>query len=143
MFFSIMDGEREVSVVESKVRLEIENHLNQRITVERSVTGDTTERQLIRGLLGPALSEPGEYQRRDFYVRTGGAFQAESGFHRYLAEFIGYRLQSRRPDRGVDPALPRGACFLLAVVESLFSWRGKARSSISRIPDGNEAQVHP
>ncbi|MFO0946455.1 MAG: ATP-binding protein [Planctomycetota bacterium] len=59
MVRSIMNEDQEVSVVESKVRLEIENQNNQRITVERSITGETIDRQLIRGLLGPALSTQG------------------------------------------------------------------------------------
>lgn len=69
MSSKIMHEGKEINVVESKIRLEIENRDKKRITVERFVTGDNRKRQLIRGVLGPALTQPkGVYGRKDFYV---------------------------------------------------------------------------
>lgn len=90
---SIMEGEKEFPVVESRVRLEIENRKQEIITVQRLVTGKNLDRQLVRCSMGPALSDStSQYPFRDFYVRTQFAAQDESGFHRFLAEYLGYDL---------------------------------------------------
>jgi hypothetical protein len=94
---SILEGpkenQKEYPVVESRVRLEVENHKKEIITAQRTVTGTNLERQLIRCSMGPAITNPDTpYQIRDFYVRTQFAAQEESGFHRFLAEYLGYEL---------------------------------------------------
>jgi AAA domain len=67
-------NEKEINVIESRVRLEVENHRKEFLTVDRLVTGLPQHRQLIRGVLGPALTAPtATYPRKDFYVRTSGA----------------------------------------------------------------------
>src|SRR4051794_39760845 len=47
---------KEVNVIESHIRLEVENHRKEFLTVDRLVTGTPQDRQLIRGMLGPALT---------------------------------------------------------------------------------------
>ncbi len=90
---SILEGEDEYPVVESRVRLEIENSQGKILTVQRRVTGSTAERQLLRCTSGPAITLPNaEFPVRDFYVRIKGAARDLAGFHRFLADFIGYEL---------------------------------------------------
>jgi hypothetical protein len=128
----------EYAVIESRVRLEIENGRNEALTVERLVTGTNQARQLIRSISGPALSSPrDDYLRRDFYVRTGGAAQGESGFHRYLAAFIGYELP-KVPGAEKEPVPLYLEClFPYFFVDQLTGWRDiKSRMpSYLRIPE--------
>lgn len=95
MIRSIMEGDKEHPVVESRVRLEIENHEKKILTVQRRVVGTTLERQLVRCSLGPAITEPDAvFPVQDYYVRFKGATQEEGGFHRFLADYLGYDLPS-------------------------------------------------
>jgi hypothetical protein len=90
---SIMEHDKEFPVVESRVRLEVENREKKILTVQRRVTGTTLERQLIRCTLGPSITEPSAaFPVRDYYVRFKGSAQEEAGFHRFLAEYLGYDL---------------------------------------------------
>jgi AAA domain-containing protein len=132
------DGD-EIGVVESFVRLEIENHSGERIAIQRHVeSSENVSRQLIRGVMGPALTEPGgKYKRRDFYVRTGGAAQEESGFHRFLAEFVGLDLpQIPTADNETVP-LYLECLFPFFFVDQMSGWRDiKARMpTYLRIPE--------
>jgi AAA domain len=129
----------EIEVVESFVRLEIENHDGERIAIQRHVEGgENISRQLIRGMMGPALSKPdGKYKRRDFYVRTGGAAQEQSGFHRFLAEFVGLDLpQIPTADNETVP-LYLECLFPFFFVDQMSGWRDiKARMpTYLRIPE--------
>jgi hypothetical protein len=93
MIRSIMEGDKEHPVIESRVRLEVENHEKKVLTVQRRVTGTTMERQLVRCTFGPAITEPNAaFPVVDYYVRSKGAAQEEAGFHRFLAGFLGYDL---------------------------------------------------
>jgi hypothetical protein len=93
MIRSIMEGDKEYPVVESRVRLEVENYDKKILTVQRRVTGTTLERQLIRCSLGPAITEPDTaFPVQDYYVRFKGAAQEEAGFHRFMTEYLGYKL---------------------------------------------------
>lgn len=138
MLRRVMDGDRERIVTESRVWLEIENHRKESLTVDRLVTGTTQQRQLIRGTLGPALTAPSDtYPRRDFYVRTAGGMQAESGFHRYLATFLGYDLPNV-PGAEKEPVPLYLEClFPYFFVDQLTGWRDiKSRMpSYLRIPE--------
>jgi hypothetical protein len=138
MWRRLTHDNEEVAVIESRVRLEVENHRKEFLTVERLVTGRPQDRQLIRGVLGPALTAPAEtYQRKDFYVRTGGAMQGESGFHRYLAEFVGYDLP-KVPGAEKEPVPLYLEClFPYFFVDQITGWRDiKSRMpSYLRIPE--------
>jgi hypothetical protein len=134
----VMHEGREHVVIESRVRLEVENRRKEFLTVERLVTGTNQARQLIRATMGRALSLPkDDYPRRDFYVRTGGAAQGESGFHRYLASFLGYTLPNV-PGAEKEPVPLYLEClFPYFFVDQLTGWRDiKSRMpSYLRIPE--------
>lgn len=127
----VMTGTSEIPVVESFVRMEIENSKGERITVQRQVESSNPKdsRQLVRVLLGPYMTKPdGQYERRDFYVRTGRAATDPSGFHRFLAEFIGYILpQIPAADNETVP-LYLECLFPFFFVDQMTGWRDiKAR----------------
>lgn len=132
-----VDG-RELPVTEGRVRLEIENGEGRTITVQRSTTGTTLERQLVRVVAGPDLSVPStEYDTRDFYVRVSGAVQGESGFHRYLAEFMAYQLPDVPSTAGTAIPLYLECLFPYFFVDQLTGWRDiKARMpTYLRVPE--------
>lgn len=127
----IVTGAGEIPVVESFVRMEIENSKGERITIQRQVESSNPKesRQLVRAILGPYMTNrDGQYERRDFYVRTGGTATDPSGFHRFLAEFIGYTLpQIPAADNETVP-LYLECLFPYFFVDQMTGWRDiKAR----------------
>jgi hypothetical protein len=128
-------GER-IDVIASQVRLECQNFEGRYLTVQRAVTGES--KQLIRAEFGPAISRPDEPRdRRDFYVRTSGAATAESGFHTYLANFIGYVLPEVPGNDQSRVPLYLECLFPFFFVDQISGWRDvKARMpTYLRIPE--------
>ncbi len=129
---------KKFAVVAATVRLEIENQAGQRFTATRRVTGTNKDRQLIRGVLGPDLTEPAAaYERKDFYVRVQGGAQNQAGFHRFLAEFAGLTLP-RVPGVEADAVPLYLEClFPFFFVDQLTGWRDiKSRMpTYLRIPE--------
>lgn len=81
-------------VLESDIYLEIESpRRGQIIVVHRTVRG-SRDKNLISVTLGPALSEgaPASYPSKDYFVSRSGAASRELGFHRFLADFLGWDL---------------------------------------------------
>lgn len=78
-------------VTESDIYLEIENSTNDRVTIQRTVKGER-DWHLVTLYKGPALTTPGEYSANDFYVSRPGGATREAGFHRELANFLGWNL---------------------------------------------------
>lgn len=128
-------GER-IDVIASQVRLECQNDEGRYLTVQRAVTGES--KQLIRAEFGPAISRPDEPRdRRDFYVRTSGAATAESGFHTFLANFIGYTLPEVPGNDQSRVPLYLECLFPFFFVDQISGWRDvKARMpTYLRIPE--------
>ena len=120
----IQVGDFEVPVLESTVRLELENHDGEVFTATRKVTGTNKERQLIRGVFGADISLPDSaYQRKDFYVRTQGAAQSGSGFHRFLAEFAGVDVPRVPGVESISVPLYLECLFPFFFVDQLTGWR--------------------
>lgn len=133
----MIDG-KEVSVVGSQVRLQIENHEKKSLTLQRAIVGPNIDRHLIRCVMGPDLSAPSaDYDRRDFYVRLAGSAQNKSGFHRYLAEFMGYDLPRVPGIETESLPLYLECLFPFFFVDQLSGWRDiKSRMpTYLRIPE--------
>jgi len=110
------------NVLQSSVWIEIENNRGVVITVKRNVVSDV-DGKLISVLFGPALSTPnGHYTQRDFFVLDPGAAQREAGFHRFLAEFIGWQLPRVRRYDGSETQLYVETIFPLLYVEQKAGW---------------------
>jgi hypothetical protein len=109
-------------VLESSVWLELENDRGSIITVKRGVVS-TTDRRLVSVFRGPLLSEPtGHYRQQDDFVSDPGAAQREAGFHRMLADFIGWQLPPVRRYDGTETKLYLEAIFPLLFVEQKAGW---------------------
>jgi hypothetical protein len=114
-----------VAVRRSFVMLEIENGRGERWTMQRIAKDPEADHRLIRTWEGPAISRPAEAAtQRDYYVRLSGAAQNEAGFHRRLAEFLGWSLPVIRVEDGKERQLYLEMIFPLAYVEQKRGWSG-------------------
>ncbi len=143
MLESLLDGPQHVSVVESFVRLEIENDQGEFLTAKRFVSRNididaSRVRQLVQVVEGGAITHPtGTFPARDYFVRIPSAAQSESGFHHRLAAFVGYQLPNvPGTDQGQVP-LYLETLFPFFFVDQLSGWRDlKARMPTHlRIPE--------
>jgi hypothetical protein len=92
-------------VLESSVSVELENALGDIITVRRGVKS-AQDRRLVTVSKGPTLTEPAaRYETRDYFVLDPGVAQREAGFHRMLADFIGWQLPAVRRFDGSETRL--------------------------------------
>lgn len=109
-------------VLESSVSVELENAEGRVITVRRPFksAGDS---RLLTVFQGPQLTMPaGQFEQRDYFVHDPGAAQREAGFHRFLAEFIGWQLPRARRFDGNETTLYLETIFPLLYVEQKAGW---------------------
>jgi hypothetical protein len=116
------DGRVEHAVLESSVSVELQNSAGKVITVRRGIKS-SRDKRLVTVFQGPALTNPtGQYEQRDFFVLDPGAAQREAGFHRFLAEFMGWQLPRVRRFDGGETSLYLEAIFPLLYVEQKAGW---------------------
>jgi hypothetical protein len=109
-------------ILQSYVAAEIENAVGKRMTVRRNVVAEG-DRRLVSMSGGPELTQgPGDYIRRDYFVLDAGAAQREAGFHRLLAEFMGWQLPVVKRYDGGDCLLYVETLFPLFFVEQKVGW---------------------
>lgn len=109
-------------VLESSVSVELENALGEIITVRRGIKS-AQDRRLVTVSNGPTLTEPtGRYETRDYFVLDPGLAQREAGFHRMLADFIGWQLPVVRRFDGSETRLYLETIFPLLYVEQKAGW---------------------
>jgi hypothetical protein len=118
-----VEGES-LPVITSAVVLEIENGDGESISIERSVKNSVVSQQLVQVAFGPALTSPGAYLRRDYFVRRSGAAQREAGFHRFLAEWVGWQLPVVTRMDGSEGPLYLECLFPYFYVEQKHGWSG-------------------
>lgn len=91
------EPERAAVVRSSWCAVELEN-ANGIITVQRAVKNSRVQPNLVRVWRGPAITEDAtDFQHKEYFVRESGAARNPRGFHRFLAEYLGWRL----------PAIPK------------------------------------
>ncbi|MEO7099188.1 MAG: hypothetical protein ABI162_07480 [Luteolibacter sp.] len=123
---SIEEGSEKFGVIESSISLEIENHLGIRVTITRFAKGGSS-RNLISLCHGPALTNPmikESFRVEDKYVRDGGAATSETGFHKWLAEYLGWDLPIVTRYDGSECLLYLECMFPLMLVEQKKAWTG-------------------
>lgn len=118
-----IDGEG-LPVLTSSVILEIENSTGETITIERSVKNSAISPQLVQVTMGPVLTAPGDYPRQDYFVRRSGAAQREAGFHRFLAQWVGWDLPVVTRMDGSEGPLYLECIFPYFYVEQKHGWSG-------------------
>lgn len=110
------------NVIDSMVSIEIENGKGQSLTVQRAIAGERN-RHLMTVYEGRAITKSeGLTTARDYFVREGGATSSELGFHRLLAEFMGWDLPMAPRFNDVDCPLYLETIFPLLYVEQKLGW---------------------
>jgi len=87
----LITGSGPVPVTSSVVVLEIGNAGGQFLTIERRIE-NAKGSTLVSTWLGRGITSQRTGPQRDFLVRVPGAAQHESGFHKFLADFLGLQL---------------------------------------------------
>lgn len=116
------DGVRH-KVLESDVYLQLENAKGETITVRRTLVG-TRDKNLITVVFGPLLTNPDStHATKNFFVNRDGGATRESGFHSFLAEFLGWQLPIvQRYGEGRECPLYLQCLFPFFVVEQTRGW---------------------
>jgi len=110
------------SVIESKIFLEVENSRNEFLTIKRTIKGANSQ-HLMTVIVGRALTGVNSAgAREDYFVREPFAAVSERGFHRRLAEFMGWELPNVPRYDDVDCPLYLEAVFPLLYVEQKLGW---------------------
>ncbi|MGN7176536.1 hypothetical protein BK139_23110 [Paenibacillus sp. FSL R5-0490] len=109
-------------VLESKVQLEISNQNGKAITLTRWIKSTSKDPRLIKVDDGPSLSEDKPFNSKDYYVHMKGSATEESGFHAYLAEFIGWELPKVPTFDGNDRLLYIQSLCPLFYIEQIKGW---------------------
>lgn len=112
----------QLPVVHSVVTLEVENAAGEIVTIARTAKGERRP-ELITVWPGAMLTgKDANVVSRDYYVRVPGGATSESGFHRYLAGFLGWELPLVPSFSGGDVPLYPEVLFPLFYVEQKKGW---------------------
>lgn len=109
------------SVLQSYVELEVENLRGDVLLVHRDVVGGN-DTKLIQARVGKSGEDVRGGDRKDYFVLDGGAATHEAGFHKYLAEFIGWDLPAVARYDGTECPLYLEAIFPMLFVEQKRGW---------------------
>ncbi|SFN38178.1 hypothetical protein SAMN04487980_1018110 [Streptomyces sp. cf124] len=86
------DPERAVAVESSWCAVELENDRGI-VTVQRTVKDSRVQPNLVRVWHGPAITSGTRTERHEeFFVRESGSAKNPRGFHRFLADYLDWRL---------------------------------------------------
>jgi len=118
-----IDG-TEAEVLSSSVEIEIENGFGDVITAKRVAKHPVVSTSLVSVQTCAALTGGEESPRRDFFVRRPGSAQREAGFHRFLADFIGWTLPHVSRMDGSECPLYLETLFPYFYVEQKHGWSG-------------------
>lgn len=120
---SILDaGDQQFNVIEADIFLEIENLAGRRITIQRTVKG-SRDADLVTVHDGPVLTDSHtSAATTDYFVNRSGSAQRESGFHHFLAEFMGWVLPVVQTYDGYEYPLYLQCVFPFLVVEQTRGW---------------------
>jgi hypothetical protein len=120
--YYVADKKLNAQVIDSMVSIEIENGKQQFLTVQRAIAGERN-RHLMTVYEGRAITKKeGLGTSRDYFVREGGATSSELGFHRLLADFMGWDLPMAPRFNDVDCPLYLETIFPLLYVEQKLGW---------------------
>lgn len=109
-------------VLQSYVELEVANTEGTIIVLHRDVVGEKSTK-LIRTWAGPSLStEMPRGEQRDYFVLDAGSATNESGFHAFLARFLGWDLPIVARYDGTECPLYLEVIFPMLFVEQKRGW---------------------
>lgn len=114
-------GSLEHAVLESEIWLEIENLAGKRVTVQRTVKGNR-DKNLITVHDGPALTKPSAYPTVDYFVNRPGGATRPTGFHWFLASFLGWELPAVQTYEGNEVPLYLQCILPFVMTEQTRGW---------------------
>jgi phage shock protein A len=117
------DTMNETPVLEAWITLQIEGSGARPATLTRWAKHADLDAALVRVEMGAALTSPGAYPTTDYFVGRAGAAANPRGFHRWLAEFIGWDLPSYPAPDGKLVPLYMEQIFPLLFVEQKRGWQ--------------------
>lgn len=110
------------NVIDSMVTLEIENRQGHFLTLQRSIAGER-HRHLITVHEGRAISAGSNAgNQQDYFVREPRSATSERGFHKRLADFLGWSLPQAPRFNESDCPLYLETIFPLLYVEQKLGW---------------------
>ncbi len=110
------------NVIDAMVSLEVENGAGGFLTIQRSIAGER-HRHLVTVYEGRAITHKEALEsRRDYFVREAYAAVSERGFHRRLAEFLGWTIPVAPRFNDTDCPLYLETIFPLLYVEQKLGW---------------------
>jgi len=112
----------DAKVTESWVSLEIINGKGEIVTVSRAIVS-SRDRRLITVRTGASLADPNNAgPSTDYFVRIHRSAVSGLGFHKFLAEFMGWSLPKAAQFDGEDSPLYVETLFPLLFVEQKLGW---------------------
>lgn len=110
-------------VLQSYVEIEVCNHKEEKLRIRRSIVGDI-DPKLISTWLTEDVEDTGQVRerQRDFFVHDPGSATRESGFHHYLADFLGWELPHVPRFDGAECPLYLETIFPMFFVEQKRGW---------------------
>ncbi|WP_316863403.1 ATP-binding protein [uncultured Cohaesibacter sp.] len=110
-------------VLQSYVEIEVGNHNDQKLRIRRSIVGDADPKLISTWSNSEAeKNSPAKERQRDFFVHDPGSATRESGFHHYLADFLGWELPNVPRFDGTECPLYLETLFPMFFVEQKRGW---------------------
>lgn len=110
-------------VLQSYVEIEVCNHKGEKLRIRRSIVGDA-DPKLISTWSTLEAEDSGQVRerQRDFFVHDPGSATRESGFHHFLADFLGWELPLVPRFDGTECPLYVETLFPMFFVEQKRGW---------------------
>ncbi len=110
-------------VLQSYVEIEICNHEGEELRIRRSIVGDADPKLISTWSTQKAEdSDQVRERQRDFFVHDPGSATRESGFHHFLADFLGWELPLVPRFDGTECPLYVETLFPMFFVEQKRGW---------------------
>jgi len=110
-------------VLQSYVEIEIENDRDQKLRIRRAIVGDADTKLISTwSMEGKERGGQVREEQRDFFVHDPGSATRESGFHHYLAGFLGWELPMVPRFDGSECPLYLETLFPMFFVEQKRGW---------------------
>ena len=110
-------------VLQSYVEIEVCNHNDQKLRIRRSIVGDADPKLISTWSKDQdEQTSNAREKQRDFFVHDPGSATRESGFHHYLAAFLGWVLPNVPRFDGTECPLYLETLFPMFFVEQKRGW---------------------
>ncbi|WP_217626324.1 ATP-binding protein [Salipiger mucosus] len=110
-------------VLQSYVEIEVCNHRDEKLRIRRSIVGDADPKLISTWSTEEAEDDgPVRETQRDFFVHDPGSATRESGFHHFLADFLGWELPDVPRFDGTECPLYVETLFPMFFVEQKRGW---------------------